>query len=82
MNELIGAASKHGHGALIHSEDAVATAERCKGPDRLGWCPRVRPGQPVACAGRWITANGWDFKVAQEADRCPLATLGLIVPAR
>lgn len=61
--------------ALIFSEER--TTERCEGPDWAGRCPRAGTGCPVACAGRWITAAGWVFRVAPNAEYCPLAGLGL-----
>lgn len=62
---------------LIYSEDESAIEDACEGPLPGGICPRAATGDPVVCAGRWITAKGWMFKVAPEAEMCPLTGLGL-----
>lgn len=65
---------------LIYDREGTMIEERCTGPEPTGRCPRAGPGCPVACAGRWILATGWNFKVAADATSCPLAFLGLVPP--
>jgi hypothetical protein len=62
---------------LIFSDDRAAIEEICFGPDRQGRCPRAEEGHPVACADKWIMNKDWNFKVAADADACPLVSLGL-----
>jgi hypothetical protein len=62
---------------LIFSEDRAAIEEICMGPDERGGCPRATEGHPVACADNWIMNKGWNFKVAPDAEACPLVSLGL-----
>jgi hypothetical protein len=62
---------------LIFSDDRAAIEDMCMGPDKRGRCPRAEEGHPVACADKWIMNKGWNFKVAPEAEVCPLASLGL-----
>ena len=62
---------------LVFSEDRDAIEEICMGPDRHGRCPRAEEGHPIACADKWIMNKGWNFKVAGDADTCPLVSLGL-----
>ncbi len=62
---------------LIFSNDRAAIEEICMGPDQRGKCPRAEEGRPVACAEKWIMNKGWNFKVAPEAEACPLVSLGL-----
>jgi hypothetical protein len=62
---------------LVFSEDRAAIEEICMGPDEHGGCPRAREGHPIACADRWIMNKGWNFKVAPDAEACPLVSLGL-----
>jgi len=65
---------------LIYGEDGTTVAEQCDGPTKSAACPRVSLGYPVACAGRWILAGGWRFRVASEAAFCPVAELGIVGP--
>jgi hypothetical protein len=62
---------------LIFSDDRAAIEEICMGPDRHGRCPRAEEGHPIACADNWIMNKGWNFKVAPDAEVCPLVSLGL-----
>jgi hypothetical protein len=62
---------------LIFNEDRAAIEEICMGPDEQGRCPRAVEGHPVDCADKWIMNKGWNFKVAPDADACPLVSLGL-----
>jgi hypothetical protein len=62
---------------LIFSDDRGAIEEICMGPDREGRCPRAEEGHPIACANRWVMNKGWNFKVAPDAEVCPLVSLGL-----
>jgi hypothetical protein len=62
---------------LIFSDDRAAIEEICMGPDRHGNCPRATEGHPVACNDKWIMNKGWNFKVAPDAEGCPLVSLGL-----
>jgi len=62
---------------LIFSEDRAALGEICMGPDAHGKCPRAEEGHPVACADKWIMNKGWNFRVAPDAEGCPLISLGL-----
>lgn len=62
---------------LIFSDDRTAIEEICMGPDERGRCPRAAEGHPVDCADKWIMNKGWDFKVAPDAETCPLVSLGL-----
>ena len=62
---------------LVFSDDRAAIEEICMGPDRHGKCPRAEEGHPIDCADKWIMNKGWNFKVAPEADVCPLVSLGL-----
>jgi hypothetical protein len=78
--ETLGDTSKDPPPVLIYNEDATAVASVCTGPDRFGDCPRAQEDS-VACADRWLSASGWMFKVAPEADLCPLVPLGLADPA-
>lgn len=61
---------------LIFGEDG-AIDEICMGPDRRGHCPRAEAGQAAACAGKSIMNKGWTFRVAPDAEGCPLVSLGL-----
>jgi hypothetical protein len=65
---------------LIYSEDGTAVANVCSGPDGSGNCPRAQEDS-VACADRWLMASAWMFKVAPEANVCPLIPLGLGQPS-
>jgi hypothetical protein len=62
---------------LIFTDDRAAIEEICMGPDRRGTCPRAAEGHPIACADKWIMNKGWNFKVAPDAETCPLVSLGL-----
>jgi hypothetical protein len=62
---------------LVFSDDRSAIEEICMGPDKHGACPRATEGHPVACADQWIMNKGWNFKVAPDAEACPLVSLGL-----
>jgi hypothetical protein len=62
---------------LIFSDDRAAIEEICMGPDEHGECPLTNGGHPVGCGGKWIMNKGWNFKVAPDADVCPLVSLGL-----
>jgi hypothetical protein len=62
---------------LIFNDDRAAIEEICMGPDERGTCPRATEGHPVACAEKWIMNKGWNFKVAPDAEACPLVSLGL-----
>jgi hypothetical protein len=62
---------------LIFSEDRASIEDICMGPDRHGGCPRAEEGHPIACSDRWISNKGWNFKVAPDAEACPLVSLGL-----
>ena len=62
---------------LIYGKGERAVAEQCEGPTGSGGCPRVIPGAPVACAGKWIMAAGWRFMMACDAASCPVAEIGL-----
>jgi hypothetical protein len=63
---------------LIYNDDRSAIEEICSGPDDRGGCPRATAGRSAACADKWISANGWDFKVAPDTDGCPLVALGIV----
>lgn len=63
---------------FIYAADEAAIEDMCFGPNSDGNCPRVSAGLPVACADRWISALGWDFRVAPDAQLCPLTSLGII----
>ena len=62
---------------LIFSNDRAAIEEICMGPDQRGKCPRADEGHPIACSDNWIMNKGWNFKVAPDAEACPLVSLGL-----
>jgi hypothetical protein len=62
---------------LIFNDDRDAIEEICLGPDEHGRCPRAVEGHPVDCADKWIMNKGWNFKVAPDAETCPLVSLGL-----
>jgi hypothetical protein len=62
---------------LIFSDDRAAIEEICMGPDEEGNCPRAKEGHPIDCADKWIMNKGWNFKVAPDAEACPLVSLGL-----
>ena len=62
---------------LIFNDDRAAIEEICMGPDEQGRCPRAAEGHPVDCADKWIMNKGWNFKVAPDAEACPLVSLGL-----
>ena len=62
---------------LVFSDDRAAIEEICIGPDQHGKCPRAEEGHPIDCADKWIMNKGWNFKVAPDADVCPLVSLGL-----
>ncbi len=62
---------------LIFSDDRAAIEEICMGPDEHGGCPRAKEGHLAACGGKWIMNKGWNFKVAPDAEGCPLVSLGL-----
>jgi len=61
----------------IFSDDRDAIEEICMGPDQQGRCPRAEEGHPIECADKWIMNKGWNFKVAPDAEMCPLVSLGL-----
>lgn len=63
---------------LIYTHDQSAIEDVCDGPDDVGRCPRAEVGDAAACAGRWIMAKGWNFKVAADAGACPLVALGMV----
>jgi hypothetical protein len=65
---------------LIYGKDNKTVTERCNGPDSSGDCPQASPTCPVACTGRWIMASGWRFKIAADAESCPVLALGLSRP--
>jgi hypothetical protein len=62
---------------LIFSDDRAAIEDICAGPGPHGTCPRAQEGHSVACTDRWIMNKGWNFKVAADAETCPLVSLGL-----
>jgi hypothetical protein len=62
---------------LIFNEDHEAIEAICMGPDQRGKCPRAVEGHDIACADKWIMNKGWSFKVAGDAEACPLVSLGL-----
>jgi len=62
---------------LIFSDDRAAIEEICMGPDQDGNCPRAKEGHPIDCADKWIMNKGWNFKMAPDAEACPLVSLGL-----
>jgi hypothetical protein len=62
---------------LIFSDDRASIEEICMGPDEHGECPMAKEGHPVDCADKWIMNQGWNFKVAPDAEACPLVSLGL-----
>ena len=62
---------------LIFNDDRAAIEEICMGPDEHGKCLRAAEGHPVACAEKWIVNKGWNFRVAPDAEACPLVSLGL-----
>lgn len=64
--------------ALIYNDDRSVIEEICEGPDERGACPRAEEGHPAACAGKWLTAKGFDFKVAPDVGGCPLVALGIV----
>jgi hypothetical protein len=63
--------------ALIFADDRSVIETVCIGPDESGECPRAVAGHPVDCADKWIINKGWNFKVARDAETCPLVSLGL-----
>ncbi len=62
---------------LIYRDDEFGVDE-CDGAEADGTCPRAAAGEPVACAGRWLRARGWNFKVGADTRRCPLSTLDIV----
>jgi len=64
--------------ALVYGEDGITVTQQCEGPTKSTACPRVALGCPVACAGRWVLAGGWRYRVAPEATFCPVAQLGIV----
>ncbi len=62
--------------ALIYAEDEQTIAEECEGPEWTGKCPWVGLECAAACAGKWIMARGWRFRVAPDAEYGPLSILG------
>ena len=62
---------------LIFNDDRDAIEEICMCPDQQGRCPRAEEGHPIDCADKWIMNKGWNFKVAPDAEMCPLVSLGL-----
>lgn len=66
---------------LIYGEDREIVTKQCKGPDSSGACPRASPTCPVACSGSWIMVSGWRYKIAPDAESCPVAVLGLNRPS-
>ena len=62
---------------LIFNEDQSAIEEICMGPDRQGRCPKAAEDHPIDCSDKWIMNKGWNFKVAPDAEVCPLVSLGL-----
>ena len=65
--------------ALIYYNDGeTKVQEVCAGPDEQGRCPRAEQRRPVTCAGKRLTAKGWDIGVAADAEACPLVALGIV----
>jgi hypothetical protein len=62
---------------LIFNDDQSAIEEICMGPDDEGKCPMAQAGHPIDCADKWIMNTCWNFKVAPDAETCPLVSLGL-----
>jgi hypothetical protein len=62
---------------LVFNDDRDAIEEICMGPDERGRCPKAQEGHPIDCADKWIMNRGWNFKVAPDAETCPLVSLGL-----
>jgi hypothetical protein len=60
---------------LIYGEESEVVTAQCSGPDASGACPRAKLECPVPCSGAWVMASGWRFRVAQDAECCPVATL-------
>ncbi len=77
----VGASASPTIEALVYyNEDGTMVEEICPGPDECGRCPRAEQSRPVACAGKRLTAGGWDLGVAAGAEACPLVALGIVKP--
>lgn len=61
---------------VICSEEGEALVGMCDGPEPSGHCPWADPDGRLPCNGSWLSTQGWQFKVAQDATHlCPLTTL-------
>ena len=68
----------HPRPATDETSDTYAfEAIACNGPDEHGACPWASEDGKLPCDGDWITANGWTFRVAEDATLCPLTSLGI-----
>lgn len=60
----------------ICSEDGEPLVGMCDGPAPGGECPWVSPDGKLPCSGSWLSTQGWQFKVAEDATYlCPLSAL-------
>lgn len=61
---------------VICSGDGEALVGMCDGPEPGGSCPRASPDGRLPCGGSWLSTEGWQFKVADDATYlCPLTVL-------
>ena len=61
---------------VIYSEDGEALVGMCDGPGPGGSCPRACPDGRLPCNGSWLSTQGWQAKIAEDATYlCPLTVL-------
>lgn len=61
---------------LICGEDGDALVGMCDGPEPGGSCPWAGPDGRLPCNGSWLSTQGWQVKIAEDATYlCPLTVL-------
>lgn len=61
---------------VICSEEGEALVGMCDGPEHGGSCPWADSNGRLPCSGLWLSTEGWQFKVAEDAKEvCPLAVV-------
>lgn len=59
---------------VICSEEGEALVGMCDGPEPDACCPWADSNGRLPCSGLWLSTEGWQFKVAEDATEvCPLA---------
>ena len=61
---------------VIYDQDDKAFVGMCDGPEPDASCPWADSDGRLPCSGLWLSKDGWQFKVANDAkDVCPLAVV-------